>query len=164
MTPILYYVDPGYLKQLNKIDYRVPVKFNGRPFAGLLTNIQNQLYVIPLTSETTQKRALANKGKRKSFFTVYVKDNKGVEISNLLLNNMIPVKNNLLTKIDFDSIESSSYLNMEVRFLRKNWDDIMAKADKVYNARYNQLSPMYKFAQKICCDFKLLEKECKQYP
>ena len=36
-SPILYYVDKEYLKYLHKEDYRVSVKFNNRPFAGIVT-------------------------------------------------------------------------------------------------------------------------------
>lgn len=36
-SPVLYYVDKEYLKYLHKKDYRVSVKFNNRPFAGIVT-------------------------------------------------------------------------------------------------------------------------------
>ena len=54
--PVLYYVDKEYLKYLHKEDYRVSVKFNNRPFAGIVTSVGDKKYMIPLTSQTTEER------------------------------------------------------------------------------------------------------------
>lgn len=55
-SPTLYYVDKMYLKFLHKEDHRVSVKFNNRPFAGIVTTIGEKMYMIPLTSQTTEER------------------------------------------------------------------------------------------------------------
>ncbi len=85
--PILYYVDKEYLKQLHKEDYRVSVKFNNRPFAGVVTAIGTQKYVIPLTSQTTEERKKVGKKKRSTIVTTFVTETSGEEIANLLYNN-----------------------------------------------------------------------------
>ena len=59
-SPILYYVDREYLKYLHKEDYRVSVKFNNRPFAGIVTLVGDRKYIIPLTSQTTEERKIIN--------------------------------------------------------------------------------------------------------
>lgn len=61
--PILCYVEKGYLKYMHSIDRCVSVKYNNRVFAGIVTSINNQNYVIPLTSQTTQERI--KEGKKK---------------------------------------------------------------------------------------------------
>ncbi len=161
--PILYHVDHDYLKYLHNQDYRVSVKYNGRPFAGIITRIQNQMYVVPLTSETTEKRIADGKRRRNPFFTGFVKDTKGIEIANLLFNNMIPVTDKVIQKIDFAIIENAVYEMMEVRYIRKNWEIIQNRAEEVYNSRYNQLSPMYNFSNRLCCDYKSLESLAQNY-
>ena len=76
--PSLYYVSNEYLKDLHdNIDYRVSIKYTTRPFIGILTIIENQKYLIPLTSEITQKRIMEGKKKRNSFFTIFIKDENG---------------------------------------------------------------------------------------
>lgn len=83
-SPILYYVDKEYLKYLHKEDYRVSVKFNNRPFAGIVTMVGGRKYIIPLTSQTTEERKSAGKNKRSSRITTFVTETSGKEISNLL--------------------------------------------------------------------------------
>ena len=83
-SPILYYVDKEYLKYLHKEDYRVSVKFNNRPFAGIVTMVGGRKYIIPLTSQTTEERKNAGKNKRSSLITTFVTETSGKEISNLL--------------------------------------------------------------------------------
>ena len=50
-SPILYYVDKEYLKYLHKEDYRVSVKFNNRPFAGIVTLVGGKKYMIPVNEQ-----------------------------------------------------------------------------------------------------------------
>ena len=50
-SPILYYVDKEYLKYLHKEDYRVSVKFNNRPFAGIVTLVGDKKYMIPVNEQ-----------------------------------------------------------------------------------------------------------------
>ena len=49
-------VDSQYLRYLHEIDYRVSVKYNNRPFVGIVTMLGGIKYVIPLTSQTTAER------------------------------------------------------------------------------------------------------------
>lgn len=52
----LYKIDPDYLKYLHSIDSRISVKYNNRPFVGIVTMINGISYVLPLTSQTTEER------------------------------------------------------------------------------------------------------------
>lgn len=52
----LYKIDADYLKYMHKIDTRISVKYNNRPFVGIITMINGINYVLPLTSQTTCER------------------------------------------------------------------------------------------------------------
>ncbi len=143
-----------YLKYLHRIDTRVSVKYNNRPFVGVITMINNIKYVIPLTSQTTQKREKAGKKKRSARITTYVRDGSGVEIANILYNNMIPIISGQYEHIDIDA-EKNTYESNEIRFIRKNKEKIINKAHKVYNDRINKND---NFLNIYCCDFKKLEE------
>ena len=50
-SPIFYCVDKEYLKYLHKEDFRVSVKFNNRPFAGIVTSVGDKKYMIPVEED-----------------------------------------------------------------------------------------------------------------
>ena len=160
--PTLYYIDRDYLKHMHRVDYRVSVKFNNRPFVGIVTTIGSQQYVIPLTSQTTDERKKEGKKKRSANITTFVTESSGIEIANILYNNMIPVYDDVITPVAIDAT-IDTYESNEVRFIRKNWEMIQEKALKVYTARYNPESHNYDFFAKTCCEFKKLEIECANY-
>lgn len=155
-NPILCTVDKEYLKYLKKIDYRVNVKQN-RPFAGIITMVDEQKYIIPLTSQTTEKRREEGKNKRSALITTFVTESSSTEIANLLYNNMIPIIDGVYHKIEIDS-KVDTYLSNEIRFIRKEWDTIKEKANTVYTERYKQQSANYHFLNRACCDYKKLEQ------
>ena len=158
----IYHIDKEYLKYLHKVDNRVSVKFNNRPFVGIVTLIDDKKYVIPLTSQTTSDRMAEGKRKRSPLITTYVTETSGTEIANLLYNNMIPITDEVLTKAIIDPKYDTYELN-EIRYIRKNWDVIKNKAKKVYDLRNNNASNHYSFLLKTCCDFKKLEKAMDDY-
>lgn len=147
-------INNEYLKYLHSIDYRVSVKYNNRPFVGVVTMINNIKYVIPLTSQTTTERAKAGKSKRAARITTFVRDTAGNEIANLLHNNMIPVLDTVYEKEELDAAVDTYEAN-EVRFIRKNKEKIIQKAKKVHDDR---VATTDAFLNKTCCDFEKLEK------
>lgn len=155
-SPEIVTVDSKYLAYLHCFDNRVSLK-KGRPYVGLSVRINNRLYVIPLTSQTTQERKKKGLKKRNSLTTTFIKAS-GIEISDLLHNNMIPVPKHLVTKIKIDPIKNS-YLMNEYRYIRKHWADISNKSIMIYLERKNEKSRNFKFLQSICCDFELLEEK-----
>lgn len=155
----LYKIDPEYLKFLHTIDYRVSVKYNNRPFVGLITMINEVPYVLPLTSQTTHERKKEGKGKRSAMLTTFVKDGTNEEIANILHNNMFPVQDDLCTALEIDPIKDT-YESNEVRYIRKHQDEIISKARKLYTARTTTENA---FLEKTCCDFKRLENNYMKY-
>lgn len=161
-NPRLYNVDKKYLQYLHREDSRVSVKFNNRPFAGIVATIDSQKQVIPLTSQTTQERKKEGKKKRSPLITTFITETSGEEIANLLYNNMIPVSENLLQPLVIDSEKNTYELN-EIRFLRKKWKEIEKKAGVVFNQRYDECSHNFQFLNQTCCDFKKLENAMKHF-
>lgn len=160
-TPLLCVVDRDYLKYVHKIDNRISVKYNNRPFVGLTILINSFHYVVPLTSQTTEERMKNGKKKRSRLITTFVKD-KDMEIANLLHNNMFPAPEELCTPLVID-METDTYEAMEQRYIRKHIDEINQKSLNVYNERYNKRSRNWSFLNKSCCDYKLLEQAYLNY-
>ena len=123
----LYKIEPAYLKYMHRLDYRVSVKYNNRPFVGIITMVNGIRYVLPLTSQTTQERKQNGKKKRAAIITTFVKDSKGVEIANILHNNMFPVKEGTYKALEIDALKDT-YESNEIRYIRKNKEKIIAKA------------------------------------
>jgi hypothetical protein len=161
-NPALFYVNREYLKYMHEVDSRVSLKYNGRMFAGIVTIINEQKYVIPLTSQTTEERKKRGKGKRSSVITTFVAESSGKEIADLLYNNMLPVYDEVISPVNIDPKINTYELN-EIRFLRKSWDNIQKKAVNVYKDRNNKNSPNYGFLLKVCCDYRKLEEASIEY-
>ena len=149
----LYKIDPDYLKYMHSADYRISVKYNNRPFVGIITMIHGVDYVLPLTSQTTEERIKAGKAKRSPMITTFVKDSSGKEIANILHNNMFPVKSGVYTKLEIDATVDT-YESNEIRYIRKNKEKIIKKAENVYKKRTTKDD---QFLYKVCCDFNKLE-------
>ena len=155
-SPTIVKVDSEYLFYLHSYDNRVSLK-KGRPYVGLAVLINNKMYVIPLTSQTTAERRKKGLKKRNPLTTTFI-TMSGEEISNLLHNNMIPVPENLTEKIIIDPLKDT-YLMNEYRYIRKHWLEITQKSLSIYIERYDKNSGNYDFFNSICCDFKVLEEK-----
>ena len=159
-TPTIVKVDNEYLSYLHNFDSRVRLK-KGRPYVGLAVLINNKMYVVPLSSQTTLERRKKGLKKRNPLSTTFITAS-GEEISNLLHNNMIPVPQNLTEKIIIDPLKDT-YLMNEYRYLRKHWVEITDKSLSIYLERYNKNSDKYEFLNAICCDFKKLEEKYDEW-
>ena len=155
----LYKVDPSYIKYLHSIDGRISVKYNNRPFVGIITMLNGICYVVPLTSQTTDIRRQEGKKKRSSQITSFIKDGKGQEIADLLYNNMFPVIDGVCELIEINPDKDTYELN-EIRYIRKNREEIIKKAQKVYDKRNSQKDA---FFNKTCCDYEKLESTFKAF-
>lgn len=94
--PTLCEIEKNYMDYMHKADWRVSVKYK-RKFVGLAVRINQRIYVIPLTSQTTKERTARGKKKRSSSITTFIKIG-GEEIANLLHNNMFPVPKDQIKK------------------------------------------------------------------
>ena len=152
-------IEPAYLRFMHSLDYRVSVKYNNRPFVGVVIVVEGLNYVLPLTSQTTQKRKEAGKKKRSAILTTFVKTSAGEEIANILHNNMFPVKDGVYTLLAIDPTRDT-YESNEIRFIRKNAEKIIAKTIKL---REKRLLANDAFLTRNCCDFKKLEEHYQEF-
>ena len=155
----LYKINADYLRFLRKIDYRISIKYNNRPFVGIVTMINGIKYVLPLTSRTTEERKKEGKNKRSAMVTTFIKDSSDVEIANILYNNMLPVKDGVYTAIKIEATVDT-YESNEIRYIRKHADTIIKKAQRVYIDRTTKNNA---FFNKVCCDFVKLESVYMDY-
>ncbi|MGL5616496.1 MAG: type III toxin-antitoxin system ToxN/AbiQ family toxin [Sarcina sp.] len=149
-----YYIKREYLEYLRIFDNKVSLK-DTRSFVGVRLKIENKYYCIPLTSQVNTSGGK----KRNSRITTFIKNKRDEKIACLLHNNMIPVYNDILTKINFDDNDNKDYFVREYIFIKTNFENIKNKADKTYE-KYIQGD---EFFLKLCCDFKLLEEKSLKY-
>ena len=152
-------INGEYLKYLHGVDDKVRLKYTNRPYVGVVVMINGTQYAVPLTSQTTDKRKMNNKKKRSARFTTFIRNTRGEEIADMLYNNMIPVKEEYYEVIDIDPNKDTYELN-EIRFIRKNREQIINKAKKVYSDR---IIGTDSFSNQICCDFSALEEAMSEY-
>lgn len=151
----MFEIKSDYFNYLRKFDNRVSTKDN-RKFYGIIVQNENVDYYIPFTSKIEKKT--------NSKLTINIKE-KNKTISKLLLNNMIPVKENNTKLVDVNNSKYYDYYKDELRYLERNEviDEILRKANNLFNVLDNQEHRDYSFFKNICCDFKLLEEKCREY-
>lgn len=78
---------------------------------------------------------------------------------------MIPVKENNTKLVDIKNHSQSSYFENELRYLRRNnvREELIRKINNIFDVLNDINHKDYKFFKNICCDFKMLEKKCKEY-
>jgi len=85
-------------------------------------------------------------------------DNK--VIAKLLLNNMIPVNFCDSKVVQISKSKYKDYYNVEILYMRK---EIINKKDNIFKVINDENNRDYKFFKKLCCDFNLLKKKCKEW-
>ncbi len=169
-----YTVNSDYLEYLNSVDsevyynniYRERIK----PFIGVIINIEDYKYFIPLTSAKPKHKKW--KTKSKEHFTIYEVVNNDLTIKGdiykehsdtqklhllaiLDIKKMIPVPDGEYHKIIFKSIEDKKYtdlLKKEYKFCLKIKDKVLKTTEKLY--RKQKETGNVEWAN---CNFTLLE-------
>lgn len=151
----MYEINNEYIEYLRKFDKRVSMK-GERKFYGILVQSNNVDYYIPFTSKVNKKT--------NSKLTINIKD-RGNNIAKLLLNNMIPVKEDNTKLVDVKTHVQGTYFESELRYLRtkKVREELLRKINNIFDVLNDETDTDYKFFKNICCDFKILEKKCEEY-
>lgn len=150
----VYEIDPMYLEYLSKYDKNVRKKSN-RKYYGILITKEKTDYCIPFTSKVK---------KRNPKLTINIKNKKEV-IAQLTINNMIPVIDDVVHKVNIKNDKSKYYLYRELYFLRK-YDviqEILNKAEKVLNVLNDKNNIDFDFFKVVYCNFKLLEMKSNEW-
>ena len=166
----LYTVNMKYIRNLhNQGDDRVfsvspQVGKDTRPFVGIVIICEEKQYCIPLSSPKDKHKNMKN---GVDFHRVLDADGKLIGV--LDFNNMIPVNNSVISRIDIrpdahDAPSTAHYKRLmakQLTFCQKNRDTIIKKANKLYqlitSGKANHL------LTKRCCDFSSLESILKRY-
>ena len=159
-----YIVKSDYCDFLRATDSCVPLTSDekeGRPFVGLLFEVNGVNYYAPLTSPKPKHLRMHNQ-------VDFIKINGGV-YGAINLNNMIPIHNNSITLVnptiqENDSAEDIAYkqlLSNQLTWCNAHKDDILDKALKLYQ----MVTSGKGYPQLIsrCCNFILDEQKLREY-
>ena len=135
-----------------------------RPFVGLIVICERKQYCVPLSSPKAKHQSMKNDV---DFHKILDGDGKLIGVLNF--NNMIPVNEHVVEKIDLticrnDSPSARRYKMLmidQVNFCRKNQDIIVAKANKLYRMinRKNASGPL----KRRCLNWNRLEEIIERY-
>lgn len=155
-------------------------KYENKPYIGILINTENRKYVIPLSSAKEKHKMWKNVDReRYLIYEMAKKSNMGkndiwVEetqdcvkhiLSVIDVKKMIPIIDGAYKRVNInadqdDTEEMKKYkdlLNKEYAFCLKIIDEIIEKADKIYDKQMKTGKVV-----KFCCDFRALEEAAEE--
>ena len=152
-------INDAYIKYLNSYDKRVPLpkqnnQLNNRKYIGVLFSINNINYFVNLSSYKPYKHDKMNES------VDFIKIGTYAVIN---LNNMVPVPNSEIIKININK-EEEKYKNLllrERRIIKKRKNDIYKNSQIVY--KHKLMNSENSSLAKRCCDFKLLESVLQKW-
>ncbi|WP_303032688.1 zincin-like metallopeptidase domain-containing protein, partial [Dubosiella newyorkensis] len=148
-----YEIDSKYIQFLREADRRVSVKKH-RPFVGILVNVEEIYYCVPLTSQV-----IPSSGKlRNELVTTIIEDRWGRQVAAVLYNNMIPVSLEVVKDLKPIRNEGIDYIRDEIRFLNRHKQEVVDKASFVL-----ENASKYPFMRKICVNYKRLNDRLALY-
>lgn len=151
----IYRIKDEYIDFLRKYDKKVSKnKKETRPFVGIVFEINNFKYFVPLSSPKEKYLKMNN---RVDIFKL----NDG-ELGVINLNNMIPVLEDYLLDFNIEMVEDINYrilLRKQLRIIKKNGEKIKGNAKKLYTI----ISQMYDVEYKSDINKKILKNRCVEY-
>lgn len=158
----LYHIDGDYVKYLKSYDSNVQNNYdnnrNKKPYVGVVLSINGKDYFAPLTSPKDKHLKL-----RDSDPTTFKIKHNGKFIGSVLLNNMIPVQKEFISRIEINSVKDKVYktlLRKDYQVITNNKNSIENKANVLYENVIERSNPYF---SKVSCDFKKLEIACDNY-
>ena len=159
-------VKQNYIKYLKTFDKNVQDNANeksNKPFLGVLLQRENQKYFVPLSSpkEKHLKFIELEKENRLPIDVFLIKELRSDKLIGILnINNMIPVRDNVIETFNMKKDKDYTLLQKEYLYCIKNQKNIIKKANIVYDlvTKHNKKSLI-----KRSCNFRLLEEKCKEY-
>ena len=151
----LYTIDADYVKYLSQINPHLykDDKQRRRKYIGIVLQIKELQYFVPLTSFKKKHKALSDS---LDFMKIG-------NIAAININMMFPVPRGLYHVVDIDSEKDSFYKSLlvkESRYIKTNAELITNNARVLY-AKVTK-NPESKLAKKSN-SFKLLEEVCQEY-
>ena len=135
-----------------------------RPFIGVIVICGEKQYCVPLSSPKEKHKTMKND---KDFSKII--DSSGKTIGVLNFNNMIPVRDDVIMKVDIaihpnDSPSMKHYKNLmidQLTFCQQNQQAIVEKANKLY-LLITEGKPASQLKRR-CCRFRDLEKALEKF-
>lgn len=152
----VYRIRDHYIRFLKSRDSKVQDNKNKRrPYVGVVLLIGEYRYFVPMESPKP------NHEKLKAGKHILKLDNGNYGL--LGFNNMVPVHEDALIEFDIDAEPDEKYRNLlkrQATICNRMKAAILAHASRTY---YDVVNNKNKFLVQISCDFKKLEKACKEY-
>lgn len=152
----IYRITDQYVRFLKSRDSRVQDNKNRRrPYVGVVLYVGSYRYFVPMESPKANHKNI-----KPGPHIMKLEDGA---LGILGFNNMIPVHDAALIAFDINSEPDTKYaelLKHQISYINRRKTDVLDHASKTY---YRATSGRNKFYQKICCDFKKLERACNQY-
>ena len=159
-------VNQKYVEYLKRYDKKVQDNLNekkNKPYLGVLLERENKKYFVPLSSPKKKHKKFVdlereNKLPIDIFLIKEIGNNKLIGVLNL--NNMIPIKDEVIEYFNIKEDKDYSLLKKEYIYCIKNQEELIKRANKIYDlvTKHNKISLI-----KRSCNFKLLEKKCEEY-
>lgn len=175
-----YKINLSYVKYLYNHDSEVYYKptddYEGKPYLGIIVNMNSFKYFIPLTSKKNKHSTWDNVShEHYLIYEIIKKDRlrpgnvfknynttKVIRILSVLdIKKMIPVPEGLYEKMDFKKISNIQYkilLEKEYQFCKPKLGGIIKKAEILHTEQL-----VTGVVHRYYCNFKLLEECCKNY-
>lgn len=172
----LYYVDLKYIRELSRADQNVmsvspQIGKSNRPFVGVVIIANNNKYCVPLTSPKEK----FNKKSQVDFIKIFderTKNEHGAPktIGIININNMIPVDDSVIKKIDLKINQHSdikvnqakALMQKQIKWCRNNFDVIQNRTNKVYRLVTEEPDKNRRLVAR-CLKFSELEKVSEKY-
>ena len=147
-----YYINLKYIRDLSNVDDNVmsisPQRGKqDRPFVGVIVLLNERKYCIPLTSPKDKFKAMKSQVDFLKIFDERKKDDNCTPklIGVLNINNMIPVDETVISKVDLTIHEKDKteikihkqLMQKQLRWCRDHVDTIENRANKVYDMVVN---------------------------
>lgn len=150
-------IEDRYIEYLRQFDDIVLInKDSKRKYVGVLFQIGTFNYYAPLSSPKPKHLNISDKAP-----DIFKIGNGKLGVINL--NNMIPVPEGEIIRIDIENIDDEKYKNLlrdQARFINSHREKIKKKAMVLYSIVNSNSNPNL---NKRCCNYKLLEIKCKEY-
>ena len=157
-----YNITNDYISYIQKYDPKVAYNKNAqRPYIGIVLKIDNINYYAPFTSPKPKHRLMKNS-------LDFRKIGNGL-YGAINFNNMIPVPDTALLRIDIKSIENIHYKRLlQNQYLAIQMDEtaIIKTAKNLRELIIRENSSLSTYQLKVknrCCNLILLEKISQQY-
>ena len=175
-----YTIDADYLEYLNnknsEVYYNASYRYAIKPFVGIIIDMTECKYFIPLTSAKEKHKKWKNSCDEHfliyevidksvnisgDVYKEYSKDKKMHVLSVLDIKKMIPVPDEAYKRIIFDELGDERYQDLfekEYAFCLTIKDKILTKAEKIYK---HQKETQY--IRRTYCDFSCCENAMREW-